>query len=348
MLSYHPQLSTDVDFSELEKEFFERHLNNGGDMDIIRVELFDFFDNKTEKEIEPYKKTYWRLYVMSIWRYLPVTAEEVVLKAIEQQLPDASRLGIDVLDRLIWYFNLRLVDPELMVKFFNQASEVLFKSEWTVGAWKGQLVTIGGLVQEIKLLKLQSNGSIALAEFYQKLEQLLFPNGLNESLYEKYIGVETETAVMQFVELIQFFLNTKPEEVPDIVEAFTHPYMYNTENSAPQTAPVNPTAVPVPQPVKPTPAKPVAPKPPVAAKPMPPKPAPRPMAPPPAPKPVKPSVAEIRERIDREFPKNDEGDYLNIVGVLDRLQSLAQKYNDKKIAEWFYFDEAAGKFIWKA
>ncbi len=58
-------------------------------------------------------------------------------------------------------------------------------------------------------------------------------------------------------------------------------------------------------------------------------------------------VIAIKKQIDSKFKKDNQGNYTDLAGVLADLAALAQKDNDPKIAELYYFDETEGKFKWQ-
>ncbi|MBU1613170.1 hypothetical protein KKC87_01930 [Patescibacteria group bacterium] len=61
----------------------------------------------------------------------------------------------------------------------------------------------------------------------------------------------------------------------------------------------------------------------------------------------KPTVRQIKDDIEETFTTNSSGEFLDIDGILLKLDELAKKFNDPKIAELYYFDEQQGKFVWK-
>jgi hypothetical protein len=58
-------------------------------------------------------------------------------------------------------------------------------------------------------------------------------------------------------------------------------------------------------------------------------------------------LSTIKQRIDDEFEKDNENDYLDIEGVLRKLKDFSEHYNIEQIEYLLYFDEASGKFKWK-
>lgn len=59
-----------------------------------------------------------------------------------------------------------------------------------------------------------------------------------------------------------------------------------------------------------------------------------------------PSYIQIKEKILQFFPKDEIGEIIDTEGVFEVLEKTANKYNDEKIKELYYFDEATGKFEW--
>lgn len=60
-----------------------------------------------------------------------------------------------------------------------------------------------------------------------------------------------------------------------------------------------------------------------------------------------PDVHKIKEYMDIEFGSDENGQYYNMNGVLERLQEYATNYKDPSLAELYYFDEGQNKFVWK-
>lgn len=63
--------------------------------------------------------------------------------------------------------------------------------------------------------------------------------------------------------------------------------------------------------------------------------------------PPHPSISNIQKIIDAQFEKDKNGQYVDIAGVLAMLATLAERYGDESIRDWYYFDETTGKFHWQ-
>jgi len=59
-----------------------------------------------------------------------------------------------------------------------------------------------------------------------------------------------------------------------------------------------------------------------------------------------PTYSQIKSKILQFFPKDENGEIIDIEGVFEVLEKTANKYNDEKIKELYYYDEATGKFEW--
>ncbi len=59
-----------------------------------------------------------------------------------------------------------------------------------------------------------------------------------------------------------------------------------------------------------------------------------------------PTHAEIKDKILQFFPKDESGEIIDTEGVFEVLEKTANKYNDEKIKELYYYNEATGKFEW--
>lgn len=61
---------------------------------------------------------------------------------------------------------------------------------------------------------------------------------------------------------------------------------------------------------------------------------------------LKSTYAKVKESVDSRFPKDDQGQYIDIEGVFALLGELATEYEDPRIQTLLYFDEKTGGFAW--
>jgi len=59
-----------------------------------------------------------------------------------------------------------------------------------------------------------------------------------------------------------------------------------------------------------------------------------------------PSYSQIKSKILQFFPKDENGEIIDTEGVFEVLEKTANKYNDEKIKELYYYNEATEKFEW--
>lgn len=303
---------------------------------------------------------YFRLYTKMTWDDLASHDEEFFLDfVIGRQIPMALLLGFDAFNDIIWYFYTRAGDPVKMSDLYSRARDAFESSEAIVGQWKGTPYRLADAVKEMVLIKSRGRDTMEVAGLLDKIRQIMFSKG--DALVEKYFTEDTGRAVQNLADLIDFFLDVEPGKIYQLVYFYIHPGYREREieeisglkdgSETVGTPPAQreigveeflPTALeeagqssvlpPAPKPASVSSAKPAVSMP----------------APMPTPRPtvVKPSYADIRAKIDSAFKKDGAGNYLDLDGVMDALQKAAEKYNDPRIAEMLYWDEATNKFKW--
>ena len=319
MQSFHPKLIGSETFEELFKDFFETARYDSVQMEVTRLELFSLFGEMDISEIQQYRNTYWLFYVYAMWSNPLDVQPEVMIKNIALQLPDAVRLGFDVADKIITYANFRITLDSDVESFFAKARAALETSDWPLGTLTGgKTYTVGDCVKEVTMLESRQDNSMEYAEFYQKMEKLIFPDGLSDEIYKReYIYISIHEAVELFVRTITVLTQNSSKDLVRLVDQYTHPEIYDPDyRKEIVKEETKETAIEYkqPQPAPPTP--------------------------------IKPAPAEIRAKIDAAFEKDAKGNYKDLDGVFIVLSRAAQKYNDPKIAELYYFDEDSGEFKW--
>ena len=276
-----------------------------------------------------YRLSYFLWYTDFTWKMFNNREHDLVVSmCLARQIPMAILLDFDVWRNIMWYLGLRTIERPDMESLYIRMKNAFLESEAYVGKWNGEAVTVKDLVKEIVAMNTR-NDSMEQAEFKSKLLQVLFPQ--NDSIFEKYISTEQDLAVERFIDLTHFFLGVDKDHIWYVVETFLHPEKYENvvlgEVPTPSAPAEQPPVSAVPTP-KPTPTPQLAP----VAKPA---------------APVKPDPQQIKSQIESQFKKDAEGNFEDIEGVMAKLNELAEKNNDSKIAEMIYFDESSGKFLWK-
>jgi hypothetical protein len=334
MNSYHPKLTRDKNFEELFKNFFETDCYDVFKREIARLELATFFADKKYQEIQSYVKTYWPIYIYSIW-FNPLSIDpQFLIENLPKHLREMTRLGFNIMDKLLEYASVRLtLEPEVK-SFFAKIQEELKKSNWPIGKLPNNTeYTIADCINELKLLESMADNSMKYAEFYEKLSRMIFPHGLEEEVYKRgYVDVSIHTALEGLTYSLLSLTQASPDDFYEFVDEYAHPEIYdpdygkNIVNTTSVDAKIKAEkTVNLIEKEKEMPV--VSATSSVSA-------------------PAKPSYAEISQKIDAVFEKDADGNYEDLDSVMMALEKAAKKYNDPKIAELYYFDEQAGKFKW--
>lgn len=326
---------------DLEKEFFTAGMNNPVWRKKIYNELHVMFTPAYAEDIKKYRNTFWRWFVFVTWQFFTAVSETDAVSAMETQVFEAVRLGIDVWDKLMWYMATRVFVESDIVNFYSKLKKLFFESSAVAGFWKGKEVKITDLVKEINLIVRRGGDSIAQAEFESKLKQIMFPKA--DSLPAKYVYVNPDESVNKFIDLVVFFQAVEPKEIDAVIDNFLHPENNPAKTSTDDSGPARVAVKKVPASVPPVPP---ASRPSSAVG----LPAPRAVAPAkpaqPKPEPKKLSPAQIKSQIEVQFKKSVDGQFQDLDGVLNRLNQLAEQYHDQSIADLYYFDEKDGTFKW--
>lgn len=345
MQNYNPSQSSRVNFSDLQKKYFEEEIMAPEASTFFKKELFDYFIS-AEPAVKKLYRPYWLLNVYSTWNFLDSIGPDDVLDFVVAQTPDAIRLGYDVVEKLTRYMDFQFTDPDEMAVFYSEIRNKILGGEFFVDA-AGKEMTMTGLVEQVRLLKSFANDTIRAAEFYEKTQRMLFAGTEKDTIYE-YVIIDRRVAVERLIDLVNFVTTVEPDRIWEIVEATV---FMSTAQVAPDEVPEIVTLKPV---IPKAPAE--APKPrtetisPAVAALAKPAAAPASAKPPMPPRPTaiaaKPSYAEIKKKIEAVFPKDASGNFVDLDGAMTALEGAAEKYNDPKIAELLFFDEAENKFKW--
>ncbi len=252
---------------------------------------------------------YFRWYVNLTWRVLNrVSPEEFENIAIRRQIPVAILLDYDVLENVMWYFNARVPEASDMTALFSKVRDAFVGSEAILGTWQGKEVTVAEAVKQMKLIMSYDNDTIQMAEFRTKLKQMMFPKREQNELFYKYFTIDPDVATERFVDLLEFFLTVEPDDIKSVVDGVIYPEEERTEDLSVKSSEAASSAE----------------------------------------KRLSiPDVKSVKTQINSQFRKSADGNYEDIDGVFAKLDELSRKYNDPKIAEMLYWDEAKGQFVWQ-
>ncbi len=353
MRSYNPENTSKIPPQDLVKSFFEEDVFAADAFLHFKKELFDYF--ASNPDAKKAFRTHWILNVHATWTFLNQLDSDDFLNYGIEQIPEAVRQGFDVAEKLVWYMAINFRNPKLMTLFYSQLRSKFYGSEALVGL-TGEELKISDLVQQVRLLNSYAGDTIRAAELYDKLQHTIF-SGSEKDASNDYVMVDNKEAVINLVNLTNFFLQVEPEVIWESVNTYT----FSQETGMPAEQVVAPVIQPILDPEDAPeltdkekeklasemqveknskeepktektmdPAKSNTKQIPVEE----------------TASDIKPTYAEIRAKVDSVFPKDKSGVYKDLDGVLMALEKAADKYNDPKIAELYYFDEASGAFTW--
>lgn len=321
------------EFDQLEQQIIDNDKNLDQMHESWKI-LDDFFSRNYYENDSYWRNTYFRIYVRLTWKKIGSFDTEKFVEIIRRQTPMVLLLDVDVLKEIMWYLGLNSADEKQAVSLYQKLKENFLQSEAVVGVWQSKNVTVAELVKEIDSVY-KSGDSLAVADFESRLRQIMFPDEVSK----KYFTADPEQAKERFLDLVSFFQTFTQENIWYVVDAFLNPEKYQNVPAG-QAPPTTPPAAPITATLKPAPA---------VKSSTPSAPAPKPATPPQPAKqtsPAKPTLQQIKSQIESQFKKDAEGNFADIEGVMAKLNELADKNNDPKIAEMIYFDEKDNKFKW--
>lgn len=325
MVNFTPKKLSTAEADLMEEEY-RKIENDPEQLEEVWRQMNSFFSANSAREDKIYYQDYFRWYTELSWRFLQTRDHDFVVNvAVARQIPMAILLGFDVWQELIWYLAFRAELKSDMESLYGKTREAFIKSEAVIGAWQGVNYKVSDLVSEVQMLDRLGDDSIKEAEFLSKLLQVYMPE--NDLFLQKYLAVDPDSAVKNLISLANFFLGTRLENIWYIVDLYLHPELTPSteEESAIASSPADQKPATPPQPAPPN----QEPK----------------LVVPPTIRPT-PSPAQVKSQIESQFKKDVEGNFTDIEGVMAKLNELAEKNNDPKIAEMIYYDETENKFKW--
>jgi len=294
--------------------------------------LDQFFRNASYETDAEFRLTYFRLYIRLTWKMLAAMDRDYFINIVRRQVLIFIISDIDVLNEIMWYLGFNHADKNALGSLYLELKQAFLESEAVVGKWKGNNVTVAGLVKEINEISKRKD-SLEQAEFESKLKQIMFPN---DPLVSKYFTADSDKAVQGFIDLVVFFDIINEKEIWRVVENFLNPEKYQGVVAGEVTpalenvsAATTPSKLVVPETIRPSVPQSSA----LAQTPI-----------------VEPqgrlTMGQIKSQIESQFKKDSDGNFVDIEGVMAKLNELAEKNNDPKIVEMYYYDETEDKFRW--
>jgi hypothetical protein len=327
-------------FEELENEEKNFQRLSESERASLLVQLHESFAGLSPEQDYEGRYSYFRWYAYLVWYDLLVFNKESFVSFVpNRMIYEGILAGYDVWKKIILYFNVKCIEDDDYRTLYIQTKDAFINSDAIIGEWQGEYYRVADAVKEKSLLRSMGNDSMRLAEYMNKLKKMM---AFEDKFAERFYATTADDALRDLNDLIDFFLDTVPEDMQALVDMTVNPEAYGLRRTA-QDENVNERPVVAKLVVK-TPTTP--PPAPVQSKPI--------QTPSPINKtekimpttPAKPTPAEIRAKIDASFEKDEQGNYKDMDGVFIVLGRAAAKYNDPKISELYYFDENSGEFKW--
>ncbi len=312
-----PQKLSAEQFKILEDEF-RTLLSSQVDRDALFASLETFFHTSNTGQDYMWRHDYFRWYTEIFWRKInKASHDDFVDIAYGRQVPMAILLGFDVLSTLFFYLDDETIEIDAMQSFYTRVQNAFFNSSVIVGVWQGKQVTLKELCEEVKLANRPTATSLEWANLFSKTETMLLPK--NDSIYDAVIGVNPEDAATKLMDVINFFLGVKPENIAYVVDAFMNPELEGKQRAPTQLVTADTTEAEEDEPAEDETVTDSG---------------------------IKLTHAQIKATLEADFPKDKSGQFVDTEGVLNKLASYAEEYNDAMILDLYYYNEADGKFHW--
>lgn len=318
--------------AELEKEENDYQNLSEVDRDYLKINLRGFFADASAEDDFNSRYDNFRWYTDLVWSdLLSSPKDDFAPVAIGRQIVEAVLLNFEIKEDLLWYLYQRGVRDEEIRNLWAKVRGAFSESSALIGEFNGQPYNLAEAVKEFILIKSRGRDAVEMASFLDKLRQVFM---VKDERFERFFSISGDEAARRLVGLIEFFIETTPEKINEVIDRKYHPEIFNPPVAALQKQAVKQASAASRPPI-------------VASRSI----APAKSAPPLAPRkptlaPMRPPYSEIKKKIEEKFEKNKEGEYLDLDGVFSALGKAAEKYNDPKIAELYYFDEKQNKFVW--
>lgn len=307
------QVDTDLDFVNLN---FDK-----------QAELFDQLKEllwgQDNQVLYDHRYDYTRLFVLLAWNRLTSLSRDEVVWLFHNTVVEAILFDIDVWKELMWYCNgLFANDVDDLEAFYKEIKNAVLQSEAVLGQL-GENFVLKEFVTEVQKNERQNVDTLQSSELYTRVEQALFAKDHAEFI-KAYVEKKPNEVVRELVNLINFFLGVKPEDIHYVMNAFVS----STAGDVRDVAASQPVETPVQTPEQIIQQKPVEMSTETTSS--------------------HSHYHEVHEELEIMYRYDSQGELQPIEEVLAKLSDFAQKYNDPQIEELYYFDEGEGKFVWNS
>lgn len=259
--------------------------------------------------------------------------------------------NIDVWRKIIDYINIKAVDEDETVLLYNNFKKEFFNSKEIIYIENNQLFTVSDLIDSINIF-IERDDNLGMAEFFSKLEKKI-----NIRLEELNIkDNNAQNVLSMFKSLVEFFSGTNENNIYNLLYSINNPRQFEVfldkkfkTNSSTFNTNIIENKIKEDLSVKKLEDKPVV----ISEK---------------KENDLNIKTVEkdkanliketkkdeskkvdynlIRMDIEMNFDIDDEANFIDLEGVLNKLEELKNKYSDDNILELYYFDEKENRFIW--
>ena len=264
----------------------------------VLAEMRACFDSADAEKIWAMRYGFFYWYTKFEWQSLNSVDRDRIAKIVAKTSFEALLFDFDCYVDFCWYLGMKSLDKNQMELLYSKTKQAFLSSDTIVGSWQGKAVNIAECVRQMKLIQSYNYDSIKMAEFEGRLKQIIFPKPNTDLLFAKYVTIDPDVLVERFVDFMDFFLSVEPADIWEIIDEFLHPELKAVKQASVNMMRTNP---------------PVAVENAVTAA-------------------VSPSNAEIQNQINLQFKRSADGNYEDVDSVFAKLEELAQKYQNPKIA----------------
>lgn len=261
-----------------------------------------------------YRTSYTKWFSQLAWRLFRQLSHEEMFDILKKVSGIGFIQGEDVWMHMIDYLNIRSIDEEnmqimyeRMKNAFMTSREILYKDEKNGADYR-----ILDFVRDMNTVDSRSD-SLMGAELFTKINK----NIKKRKEEEGYI-TELEDIIAYMKSMVNFFVGVEKENIYTMIESIFYPQKYENLEQQNISREQNTSTDMAFKELKPVGEL----------------------------QKVSVDFKKIKKELEDTYGYDQDGNLNSIGAVMQKLLELSQKYEDTKIEELYYFDEAMGKFVW--
>lgn len=296
--------------------------------DEVFVALDRFFygpDGYKEEAIAAYHHTYWRWYVEICWKMLYSHSNETATRVIVRQFSTAYMMGIDVEEKFFNYLDTRIPSKENLLSFDKDIVAGITQAAFMLNPVSKETLSSSALLRAFRAV--ENKSSVDRASFLARVQRALFPEDNLLVWFNAQEQADITTRVVGFIDLF-----SKPHDIEQLLGDYLNDLLgksllrgidvdvFFNEDAIDLTEVVKTGNNNAPRPTTET-AVTAAPTSESAEFHL--------------------SSVEAKKMVEEMLGKDATPD-----AILEKLEELAEQYNDNTIRGLYYFDQQQGTFLW--